>query len=91
MTDDRKEDPLDYVTLPLLFTNYEYESVHNQADPRLFEQPPENLENFFGNAEFCPQNYIISDLLSKPVVHIPDVPRVSVIQVLWEENNTVNL
>lgn len=48
-------DPLDYVTLPLLFTNYEYEFAYDQASQRLFEQPPENLEDFFGNVEFCEQ------------------------------------
>lgn len=42
-------DSLDYVTLPLLFTNYEYECAYDQPGLRLFGQPPENLEDLFGN------------------------------------------
>ncbi|KAF7116299.1 hypothetical protein RHSIM_RhsimUnG0031500 [Rhododendron simsii] len=45
-------DPLDCVTLPLLFTNYENELAHDQANQRSFGQPPENLEDFFGNVQF---------------------------------------
>ncbi|KAF7124544.1 hypothetical protein RHSIM_Rhsim12G0096700 [Rhododendron simsii] len=44
--------PLDYVTLPLLFTDYENELAHDQANQRSFGQPPENLEDFFGNVQF---------------------------------------
>ncbi|KAG5544382.1 hypothetical protein RHGRI_016960 [Rhododendron griersonianum] len=47
--------PLDYVTLPLLFTNYEYEFASDQASQRLFGQSPENLDDFFGNAQFWEQ------------------------------------
>ncbi|KAF7135338.1 hypothetical protein RHSIM_Rhsim08G0127500 [Rhododendron simsii] len=45
-------DPLDCVTLPLLFTNYEYELTYDQTSQRRFGQPPENLEDFFGNVQF---------------------------------------
>ncbi|KAF7140221.1 hypothetical protein RHSIM_Rhsim06G0111000 [Rhododendron simsii] len=45
-------DPLDYVTLPLFFTDYECEPAHDPASQRPFGQPPENLENFFGNVQF---------------------------------------
>ncbi|KAF7112390.1 hypothetical protein RHSIM_RhsimUnG0234000 [Rhododendron simsii] len=45
-------DPLDCVTLPLLFTNYEYELTYDQTSQQLFGQPPENLEDFFGNVQF---------------------------------------
>ncbi|KAF7129449.1 hypothetical protein RHSIM_Rhsim10G0115100 [Rhododendron simsii] len=44
--------PLDCVTLPLLFTNYECELTYDQTSQRLFGQPPENLEDFFGNVQF---------------------------------------
>ncbi|KAG5524103.1 hypothetical protein RHGRI_030931 [Rhododendron griersonianum] len=87
----KEDDPLDYVTLPLLFMEYEQDVAHDRATPRPFGQPPENLENLSGNDEFCPQNYIINDLLPKPVVHIPNKPCVSIIQGLWENDNTVNL
>ncbi|KAF7147196.1 hypothetical protein RHSIM_Rhsim03G0128500 [Rhododendron simsii] len=86
-----KEDLLDYVTLPLLFTNYEYEFAHDRASLRLFRQPPENLEDFFRNVEYCPQICIISDLLPKSIVHIPNMPCISVIQGLWEDDDTVDL
>ncbi|KAI8563785.1 hypothetical protein RHMOL_Rhmol03G0135900 [Rhododendron molle] len=52
-------DPLDYVTLPLLFIHYEYESAcDDKADRRLFEQPPENLEDFFGNVQLWEQEFV---------------------------------
>ncbi|KAF7141647.1 hypothetical protein RHSIM_Rhsim06G0103900 [Rhododendron simsii] len=47
-----KADPLDHVTLPLLFTNYECEPAYDQANQRSFGQPLENLEDFFGNVQF---------------------------------------
>ncbi|KAF7146737.1 hypothetical protein RHSIM_Rhsim04G0134700 [Rhododendron simsii] len=45
-------DPLDYVTLPVLFTDYECELAYDQASQQSFGQPPENLEDFFGNVQF---------------------------------------
>ncbi|KAG5524030.1 hypothetical protein RHGRI_030888 [Rhododendron griersonianum] len=67
----KEDDPLDYVTRPLLFMEYEQDVARDRASPRPFGQPPENLENLCGNVKFCPQNYIVNDMLPKPVVWIP--------------------
>ncbi|KAG5524082.1 hypothetical protein RHGRI_030923 [Rhododendron griersonianum] len=48
----KEDDLLDYVTLPLLFMEYEQDVAHDRASPQPFGQPPENLENLCGNDEF---------------------------------------
>lgn len=87
----KEDDLLDYVTLPLLFMEYEQVVTHDRANLKPSRQPPKNLENLYGNDEFCFQNYIINDILPKLVVRIPDKPCVSIIQGLWEDDDAVNL
>ncbi|KAI8559870.1 hypothetical protein RHMOL_Rhmol04G0209000 [Rhododendron molle] len=87
----KEDDPLDYVTVPLLFMEYEQDVAYDRASPRPFGQPSENLENLCGDGEFYPQNYIMNDLLPKPVIHIPNKPCVLVIQGLWEDDDAINL
>ncbi|KAI8530023.1 hypothetical protein RHMOL_Rhmol11G0021800 [Rhododendron molle] len=48
----KEDDPLDYVTLPLLFMEYKQDVTHDRASPRPFGQPPENLENLAGMTSF---------------------------------------
>ncbi|KAG5523908.1 hypothetical protein RHGRI_030792 [Rhododendron griersonianum] len=45
----KEDDPLDYVTLPLLFMEYEQDVALDRASPRPFGQLPENLENLCRN------------------------------------------
>ncbi|KAI8559483.1 hypothetical protein RHMOL_Rhmol04G0177500 [Rhododendron molle] len=87
----KEDDPLDYVTLALLFMEYEQDVARDRASPRPFGQPQENLENLCKNDEICPQRYVMNDLRPKSVTHIPDEPCVSVIQGLWEDDDTVDL
>lgn len=48
----KKDDPLDYVTLLLLFMEYEQDVTHDRASPQPFGQPQKNLENSAGTMSF---------------------------------------
>ncbi|KAF7137585.1 hypothetical protein RHSIM_Rhsim07G0153700 [Rhododendron simsii] len=51
-------DPLDYVTLPFLFNDFECELAYDQASQRPFGQPPKNLEDFFENIQFWEREFV---------------------------------